>query len=69
MFKFVKSLSGESFQTTVMMATTAEETYTDGEALKVTSGAVTKSGATDKPTHLAAKAYVAPATGNLAIPC
>lgn len=68
MFEFVKSLAGENFQTTQILPTTASETYAEGEGLVVTSGKLTKVGATAKPMYLAAKAYVAPASGNLGLP-
>ena len=68
MFEFNKSLSGENFQTTEILPTTASETYTEGEGLVVTSGKLTKVGATAKPAYIAAKAYVAPASGNLPLP-
>lgn len=64
MFKFVKSLSGRSFQTPVVLPSTASETYTDGEGLVLTSGALTKVGATAAPTYICGEAYVAPASGN-----
>lgn len=68
MFKFVKSLSGQSFQTTEVLPTTASEAYADGEGLVMTSGALTKVGATAVPQYIAAKAYTAPASGQLPLP-
>lgn len=68
MFKFVKSLSGENAPVMTSLPTTASETYLEGEGLVLTSGALTEVGATAKPTHIALKAYVAPATGNLELP-
>lgn len=68
MFKFVQSLSGENFPIQTTKPTTASETYTAGEGLVMTSGALTKVGATAKPTYIALKAYVAPASGNLDLP-
>lgn len=68
MFKFVKSISGENAPVMTEKPTTASETYIEGEGLVMTSGALTKVGATAKPTHIALKAYVAPATGNLPLP-
>jgi aconitase A len=67
-FIFVKSLSGENFQTTMMLPTTASETYTEGEGLVVTGGKLTKCGATAKPTYIAAAAYVAPGSGMKDLP-
>ena len=68
MFKFVKSLSGENFPQMASLPTTGSETYTAGEGLVLTNGTLTKVGATAKPTHIALKAYTAPATGNLPLP-
>lgn len=68
MFKFVKSLSGENSPQMTVLPTTAEETYTEGEGLVLSSGALTKVTATGKPTHIALKGYIAPATGNLSLP-
>jgi len=51
-----------------LMPTTAEETYAEGEALVLTAGKLTKCAVTVAPTHIAVKAYVAPATGNLELP-
>lgn len=51
-----------------LLPTTAEETYSEGEALVLTSGKLTKCGATASPTHIALKPYFAPATGNLDLP-
>ena len=69
MFEFVKSLSGENFMTPMLMPTTASETYTDGEGVVVTSGTITKVGATAAPTYITGEAYVAPASGQRAIIC
>ena len=43
--------------------TTASETYVAGELLKLSSGALTKSGATDAPLFIAEASYVAPSSG------
>jgi hypothetical protein len=64
MFEFAKSVGNEKYPYVVKLPTTAGETYTAGEGLVVTNGALTKVGATAKPTHIAAKGYVAPLTGN-----
>jgi hypothetical protein len=64
MFEFVKSLSGENFQTPIILPSTASETYTDGEGLVMSSGALTKVGATAAPTYICGEAYVAPASEN-----
>ena len=42
---------------------TASETYSYGEALKISSGALTKCAATDSPLYISAEDYIAPATG------
>lgn len=62
--RFVTSLSGENFQTTIVLPTTAGEVYTEGEGLVVTAGKLTKCGATAKPQYIAAQDYTAPASGN-----
>lgn len=64
MFIFNRSLSGENFQTVRVLPTTAGETYTEGEGLVMSSGALTMVGATAKPEYIAAASYVAPASGN-----
>ena len=69
MFEFVKSLSGENFMSPILMPTTASETYTDGEGVVVTSGKITKVGATAVPTYITGEAYVAPASGMREILC
>lgn len=42
------------------LPTTASETYVIGELLKLSSGALTKSGATDTPVFISEASYVAP---------
>ena len=69
MFEFVKSLSGENFMSPILMPTTASETYTDGEGVVVTSGKITKVGATATPTYITGEAYVAPSSGQRDILC
>lgn len=49
--------------TIVQKPTTASETYTIGEALKLASGALTKASGTDTAKFICAESYVAPATG------
>lgn len=68
MFIFNKSLSGENFPTVEVFPTTANETYVEGEALKIASGKLTKCGPSDKPQYIAAKAYVAPSSGQKPLP-
>lgn len=50
------------------LPTTASETYSQGEALVLSAGKLTKASGTTKPTHIALTSYVAPATGNKEIP-
>jgi hypothetical protein len=69
MFKLNRNLDGSNHEKYVELPTTASETYKQGEALVITSGAVTKCGATAAPTHICGCDYVAPATGNKSIPC
>lgn len=51
-----------------LLPTTASETYSEGEALVLSSGKLTKCGATASPTHIALKPYFAPATGMQDLP-
>jgi hypothetical protein len=67
MFEFVRSLSGENFQTPIVLPTTASEVYTDTEGLVVTNGTLTKVGATAAPTYICGEAYTAPSSGNRSI--
>lgn len=48
----------------VKLPSTASETYTIGEALVLTTGALTACGATATPTFICNEAYVAPASAN-----
>lgn len=64
MIRFSKSYGKEHFPVTLKYPSTASETYTLNEGLKVSGGAVTKAGATDKPVYICIKPYVAPANGN-----
>lgn len=64
MFDFLKSLSGENFQTTLVSPTTPGEVYVEGEGLVLSGGKLTKAGASVKPQYLASQAYAAPASGN-----
>ncbi len=50
------------------LPTTPSEEYKEGEALVLTSGKLTKASGTTKPTHIALKSYVAPATDNEDLP-
>lgn len=49
------------------LPTTASEAYTLGEALVLSSGALTKCGATATPEFIAAESYTAPSSGQRAI--
>ena len=70
MFTLVKVLNGRTpVPEVVLMPTTGSEDYVRGEALKVSSGAVTKCGVGDAPQYIAEEAYEAPATGQRAIRC
>ena len=69
MFKFYRNQNGSNHEKYVELPTTASETYKQGEALVLSSGALTKCGATTKPTHIAGRDYAAPATGNKPLPC
>lgn len=51
----------------VGLPTTANEAYTVGEALKLSSGALTKVDATDKPEYICGENYTAPSAGQRAI--
>ncbi len=68
MFRLTKILNGRINQAEpCFLASTASETYKLGEALTLVDGAVTKAGATAKPTYIAAEDYTAPATNNRAV--
>ena len=69
MFSLYRNQNGENFEKYVSLPTTASETYTIGEALVLSSGKVTKCGATAVPTHIAGCSYAAPASGMQPIPC
>lgn len=70
MFILRKVLNGRTpVPEVVLMPTTGSEEYKRGEALKVSSGAVTKCGVGDAPQYIAEETYTAPATGQRAIRC
>jgi hypothetical protein len=70
MFTLVKVLNGRTpVPEIVLMPTKAEETYVRGEALIVSSGAVTKCPTTSEPQYISEEDYTAPATGQRAIRC
>jgi hypothetical protein len=69
MFRLVKILNARINQAEpVMLATTASESYTLGEALTLSDGALTKCAATKKPLFVAARDYAAPAEEPAKIP-
>ena len=64
MFRLVKIQNGRCNQPEPQkLGVTASETYTLGEALVLTAGALTKCGATAKPTYIAGEDYTAPESG------
>ena len=64
MFRLVKIQNGRCNQPEPQkLGVTASETYTFGEALVLTAGALTKCGATAKPTYIAGEDYTAPESG------
>lgn len=68
MFKLVKILNGRINQgEPVKLPTTAQESYSYGEALALSAGKVTKCGATSKPDCICCEDYSAPASDNRSI--
>lgn len=64
MFRLVKIRNGRCNQPEPQkLGVIASETYTLGEALVLSGGALTKCGATAKPTYIAGEDYVAPESG------
>lgn len=64
MFRLVKIQNGRCNQPEPQkLGVTASETYTLGETLVLTAGALTKCGATAKPTYIAGEDYTAPESG------
>lgn len=65
MFRLVKILNGRINQgEPVRLPTKAGENYSYGEALVLSGGALTKCGATTKPTHICCEDYNAPPSDN-----
>lgn len=59
MFKLIKILNGRmNVPEPEFLPVTANEEYTEGEALKIASGKVTKASGTNAPTHIALGAEV-----------
>jgi hypothetical protein len=50
------------------LPTKASTSYTEGQALVLSSGKLVAASGTTKPTHISMKNYTAPATGNLDLP-
>lgn len=70
MFKLVKINNAKlNVPEMELLPVTASETFVEGEALHIASGLLTKASGTTKPTYIAAKSYVAPATGAQLLPC
>lgn len=70
MFKLNKIINGRmNVPEMEYLPVTASETFTEGEALILSGGKLTKASGTTKPTYIAAKSYVAPATGAEKLPC
>lgn len=68
MFNLTRIINGrENVPFVVKLPTTASESYKIGEALKLSSGALTKASGASKPEYICAENYDAPATGNKAI--
>jgi len=63
MFK-IERMDKPSYPAILKIPTTASETYTLGELLKMASGKLTKASGTDVPLYVSEQAYVAPASGN-----
>ncbi len=66
-FGFYKSQVEPNSPTTIVLPTTASETYKVGELLKLASGKLTKASGTDTPAFVSQADYVAPAAGNKGI--
>lgn len=70
MFNCKKIINGRmNVPETESLPTTAGETYTEGEALYLSGGKLTKASGTTKPTHISLADYTAPASGNKDLPC
>lgn len=63
MFSFVKSNAGHNFPAIVQLPTTASTTYKVGDALILSSGALTKATGETAPAYVCAENYTAPASG------
>ena len=70
MFNLKKIINGRmNVPEMELLPVTASESFVMGEALVLSSGKLTKASGTTKPTHIAAKDYVAPASGAEKLPC
>ena len=68
-FILEKVLNGQNFEKAELLPSTASETYTAGEVLKIASGALTAAAVDSDGTqeYICCENYTAPATGNKAI--
>ena len=64
MFGFHRANGRKNAPAIITVPSTASTTYHVGDALVLKNGSAAKAGATEKPTHICAQEYVAPATGN-----
>lgn len=70
MFAIVKILGGrQNVAETLELPCSGGKSYTVGEALVVTSGALTVASGAVKPTYIAAESYTAPSTGARKLKC
>ncbi len=63
MFEFYKSQVQPNSPVTMELPTTASESYSVGETLKIASGALTKASGTDVPEYISCAKYSAPSSG------
>lgn len=69
MFNLIKIVNGRiNVPEPEYLPTTASEVYSEGEALVISSGKLTKASATTRPTHIAMKDYAAPAADSIELP-
>ena len=70
MFNCKKIINGRiNVPETEALPTTAKEVYSEGEALVVKDGKLTKASGTAKPTHISLADYTAPDSGQKDLPC
>lgn len=69
MFNLIKIVNGRiNVPEPEYLPTTASEVYSEGEALVISSGKLTKASGTTKPTHISLKDYAAPAADSAELP-